>query len=432
MINLMRLSIATLIFASLNVAQAGDWPQWRGPDRDGVWHETGIVESFGPDDLERVWTADVSNGYSGPTVANGRVYVTDRVVEPEEVERVLCFDAATGESLWTHEYPCVYRSVGYPDGPRASVTVADGRAFSLGTMGHLRCLDAETGELLWKKDPDTDYDIANPTWGITSAPLVEDDLVIVQIGAEPDACIVGLDVETGEERWRALEDKPSYSAPIVVEREGKRVLICWTSEHLVGLDPETGSVYWDHELLPARMVINVPTPVVDGNRLFLSAFYDGSYLFKLADDACSAELVWERRGRSERDTDALHAMISNPIIQGEYIYGVDSYGQFRCLELATGDRIWEDLTAVPQERWATIHTVRNGDRYLMFNDAGELLIATLSPDGLDITSRAKIIEPTPGQLDRGGGVSWSHPAYANRHVYVRSDTELVCVNLAAE
>jgi outer membrane protein assembly factor BamB len=358
--------------------------------------------------------------------------VTDRVEEPEEIERVLCFDEKTGEPVWEHAYPCSYKGVSYPDGPRASVTLANGRAYSLGTFGHLRCLDAASGELLWRKDPGTDYDVDRPIWGITSAPLVEGGLVIVQIGGQPDACLVGLDAETGEERWRAIEDGPSYSAPIVIERDGNRVLIVWTGGFLTLLDPESGSIHWQHELPAAKMVINVPTPVVDGNRLFLSAFYDGSYLFELSEDGCSAELVWARRGSSERKTDALHCMISNPIIQGDYIYGVDSYGELRCLDISNGDRVWEDLTAVPKNRWATIHTVRNGDRYWMFNDQGELIIATLSPEGFNEISRAKVIDPTTGQLNRGGGVSWSHPAFANKHAFIRSDTELVCVVLGAE
>ncbi len=411
-------------------AIADDWPQWRGPNRDGVWNETGIVESFPSPNIPHVWSAEVSNGYSGPTVADGRVYVTDRVMEPTESERILCFDAATGKPLWEHAYTCVYTSVGYPDGPRASVTVHDGRAYAVGTMGHLRCLDAATGDLIWNKDPGTDYDVAVPIWGIASAPLIEGDLVIVQLGAKPDACVVALDRKTGEERWRALADKGSYSAPIVVDRGGKRVVICWTGENLAGIDAKNGEILWKHEILPAKMIINVATPIIADDRLFLTSFYDGSFLFRLNEDGSAPEQLWARRGRDERRTEALHSTISTPVIQGDYIYGVDSYGQFRCLDAKTGDRVWEDLTAVPEERWATIHIVRNGDRYFLFNDQGELIIAKFSPAGLEQISRAKLIEPTTGQLDRGAGVSWSHPAYANKHVFIRNDNQLVCASLA--
>ena len=154
-------------------------------------------------------------------------------------------------------------------------------------------------------------------------------------------------------------------------------------------------------------------------------------MLKLRQDELRVEKLWRRQGASERHTDALHAMISTPYMEGDYVYGVDSYGELRCLDARTGDRIWEDLTAVPKARWATIHMVRNGGRMWMFNERGELLIGTLSPQGFHEISRAKLIEPTTEQLDQRGGVCWSHPAYAYKHVFARNDRELVCASLAA-
>ena len=140
--------------------------------------------------------------------------------------------------------------------------------------------------------------------------------------------------------------------------------------------------------------------------------------------------VWRRVGRSETDTDSLHCCISTPIIQGNYIYGVDSHGELRCLDLLTGDRIWENLQAVPKDRWSNIHMVRHEDKIWMFNERGELIVSKLSPEGFHEISRAKIIEPTEGQLNRRGGVCWSHPAFAYRNIYVRNDRELICVDLS--
>ena len=210
------------------------------------------------------------------------------------------------------------------------------------------------------------------------------------------------------------------------------MLVCWTGNNVVGLDPATGAVYWKYPFPPAKMVINVPTPAVCGDRLFLTGFYDGSLMLKLDQDELRVEKLWRRRGESERHTDALHAMISSPFMEGDYVYGVDSYGELRCLDVRTGDRIWEDLTAVPKARWATIHMVRNGGRVWMFNERGELIIGTLSPKGFHEISRAKLIKPTTGQLDQRGGVCWAHPAYAYKHVFARNDRELVCASLAAE
>ena len=126
------------------------------------------------------------------------------------------------------------------------------------------------------------------------------------------------------------------------------------------------------------------------------------------------------------------SIISTPVFENGHIYGVDSYGELRCLDAATGNRIWEDKTAVPTARWSTIHLVKNGNRYFLFNERGELIIAKLSPKGYDEISRSKLLERTEDQLPQRGGVCWSHPAFANKHIFARNDKELICVNLAAE
>jgi len=419
--------IVGLTFAGQVFAE--DWAQWRGSGRDGIWREKGIVKDL--DDLKVLWRTEISNGYSGPTVAKGCVYITDRLKRPDQVERVHCFDADSGDPIWSYRYECSYGKLGYPDGPRASVTVDDGRAYSLGAVGHFFCFDAAKGGVLWKKDLMAEYGIKLPIWGISAAPLVEDDLLILHIGGE-DACIVAFDKVTGAEKWRALKDRASYSAPIIIEQADKRVLVCWTGDSISGLDPATGKLYWSHPFTPTKMVLNIATPVFENGYLFVSGFYDGSLLLKVDPHSLTVKKVWRRRGQSERNTDSLHCCISTPLIQGEYIYGVDSYGEFRCLELLTGDRVWESLKPVPSDRWSNVHMVRHEDRIWMFNERGELIISKLSPKGFHEISRAKIIEPTQGQLPgaKRGGVCWSHPAFANRRIYARNDRELICIDLS--
>jgi len=414
------------------IAQGDEWPQWRGPNRDGVWKETGLIEKFPAPQLKSLWRAPISAGYSGPTVAGGRVFVMDRVDMPKQVERVLALDEKTGNEIWTHSYDCVYSGVGYVAGPRASVSIDDGRAFSLGTMGHLFALDAAKGTVLWQRDLLKEYKIRMPIWGIAASPLVTGDLVIVQIGGEGAACLVAFDKRTGAEKWRALDDDASYSAPILIKQAGKPVLVCWTGHNVVGLNPADGKIYWRVPFEISRMVISIATPVLEKNRLFVSSFYDGSMMLKLSTDETAAETLWQRRGPDEKLTESLHSIISTPYLQGDYVYGVDSYGELRCLNAVTGERIWESKDAVPRQRWATIHMVRNGDKIWMFNERGELIISRLSPKGYEEISRAKLIDPTTEQLRRGDGVCWSHPAYANKSVFARSDKELVCASLAAE
>ena len=199
------LFVMTLICQS--AVRADDWPQWRGPRRDGVWRETGIVDAIPKSGLKIRWRANIGRGYSGPSVADGRVFVTDQVFNPE-MERVLCFDEATGEQLWQHSYPCDYEHMEYGNGPRATPTVDDGKVYTLGTLGVLCCLEADTGTLLWQKDLVQEYDAHVPRWGVAAAPLVEGDVVIVQAGGQPEACVIAFDRTTGEERWKTLDDHP--------------------------------------------------------------------------------------------------------------------------------------------------------------------------------------------------------------------------------
>jgi outer membrane protein assembly factor BamB len=172
--------------------------------------------------------------------------------------------------------------------------------------------------------------------------------------------------------------------------------------------------------------------VVERDRVFFTSFYDGSLMLRLLSDKPEVEKVWQIVGLDEQNTDALHSIIATPVFASGHIYGTDSYGELRCLDAASGQRLWEDLTAVPKARWSTIHFVKNGERYFLFNERGELLIGKLSPRGFEEISRAKLLEPTLDQLRQRGGVCWSHPAFANKHIFARNDKELVCASLAAE
>jgi outer membrane protein assembly factor BamB len=425
--------IPALVLITVSQLRAEDWPQWRGRNRDAVLHEGGLLDALPAGTLPRRWTVPIGSGYSGPTVSDGRVYVTDRGPEgaPTEIERVLCFDAQNGKLIWEHTYDAPY-TIGYRAGPRAAVTVQDGKALSVGAMGHMKCFDAASGDIVWQHDLESEYKIRMPNWGITAAPLIYGDLVIQIVAGAGDACVVAFDLATGKERWHAIDERAGYSAPILIRQGDQDVVVCWTGESVTGLAPATGKVFWTVPMEPRQMPIGVATPVVQGEHLFVSSFYDGSMLIRLDLNKPAAEKVWHRTGIDEQNTDALHCMISTPLIRGDFIYGVDSYGEFRCLELHTGDRIWENTTVVPRARWATIHIIRDGDREIMLNDQGYLIFASLSPTGYTEHSRTKLIAPTRMQLNKRRGVTWSHPAIANGYIFARSDKELVCAPLMAK
>ena len=371
-----KTTIAALATALVATATAADeWPQWRGPAGDGVWGESGIVTELPQPAIPLRWRAEISSGYSGPTVADGRVFVMDRITKPRQIERVHCFAWQTGELLWSHQYEREYRNVDFPAGPRACVVIADGLAYALGAMGDLHCLDAESGKVIWRRDLLEEYDISMPIWGIAASPVVFGDLVIVQVGGV-SACFVAFDRRTGEEKWKALADRASYATPVFADHNGTQVLVCLTGDHVAALDPASGQVHWKYPHPPKQMVISIASPVVVGDRLFVTNFFDGSLMLRLLPDRFAVEEIWRRAGSSELKTDALHSTITTPLIIGDHVYGVDSYGEFRALDAASGDRVWENLEIIPKARWATAHLVRHGDRVWILNERGKLLITT--------------------------------------------------------
>ena len=430
-----------------SAARADDWPQWMGPRRDGVWRETGILKEFPKGGAKVLWRTPIGGGYAGPAVADGRVYVTDRIL-PEGAknpanpfgrdkvtgkERILCLKEATGEVLWKHAYDCPYR-LSYPAGPRATPVVHGGKVYTLGAMGDLLCLNAADGKVLWSKNFPRDFKARVPMWGFAAHPLLDGDQIICLVGGENSA-VVAFDKDSGKELWRALSMKSSdmgYCPPMIFKVGGRRQLIVWHPESVNSLDPETGKLYWSQEF-PVKANLTIPTPRLDGGLLLVSSFYDGSMMLKLDAKEPAATVLWKGKSHSETRTDGLHSIISTPFIKDGYIYGVCSYGQLRCLKEATGERVWQTLAATTDGepiRWANAFLVPQGDRFFLFNDQGDLIIARLTPKGYDEISRTHILEPTNRMANRP--VVWSHPAFANRHVYARNDKEIVCVDVAAD
>lgn len=415
-------------------AEGLDWPQWRGGRRDGVWRETGIRESFAGEKIARRWTVPLGAGYSGPTVAAGRVYVMDFLKDGSR-ERVRCLDWRTGASLWEISYACSYEGFTYEAGPRASVTVHDGRAYALGAAGHLHCADAVTGKVLWQRDLRSEYRIRMPKWGIAAHPLIAGETMITQIGGAGEACVVAFDRKTGVERWKAFPDEASYSPPIALEQAGRRLVAMALGYRLVAFDPADGALQWSHEQPKSSWPIAIPAPVVQGDLMFYCTAHAGSYLLRLAGDRPAIEVVWERNGRRPKSVDTLTPVIPDPLVMNGLVIGVQTDGELRCLDLLTGKRLWETLEPMPKAWHATLHLVRageTGDRAWIFTEQGNLILARLNAEGYRELARAKLLEPTLEQGPRGRAVTWAHPAFAYRHVFARSDQELVCADLGAE
>ena len=416
------------LFCCRTAARADEWPQWGGPRRDGVWRETGIIARFEGPRIAARWRTPIGAGYAGPAVAGGRVFVTDRIAK-EDVERVLCLDARTGAVQWEHRYRCVYRNVGYDAGPRCTPTVADGKVYTLGTMGHLFCLEAHSGKVVWSTRYAEDHGMRLPTWGVATAPLVDGERLIAIVGGE--STVMAFDRHTGEVIWRALpRQEMGYAPPVIIERGGVRQLIVWLAERVVSLDPERGTVYWEQPFT-CRHGMSVAMPVVDGNRLFVSTFYNGPLMLELAQDRPAAKVLWRGTSDSalEPETDKLHSLMCTPLLRGDALYGVCSYGALRGLDASTGRRLWETHAATGQGRWWNAFLIPHEGRVFIANEQGELIIARLSTEGYEEVSRAALLAPTGKVLNRR--IVWSHPAFAYRHVFARNDEEIVCASLAA-
>lgn len=436
----------SLILATLTPsARADDWPHWQGPRRDGVWRETGIMEKFPAGGPPVLWRAPVAAGYSSPAVARGRVFLTDRpesqtrgnpggaLARTTETgrERVLCLDAADGRVLWAHEYEAPYK-ISYPSGPRASPAVAGDRVYTLGAEGDLHCLDFATGRVVWARNFKRDYGVETQTWGFASPPLVEGDRVFCLIGGVGHT-VVAFDRETGKELWRALPAKePGYAPMTILDAGGRRQLIVWDSESINGLDPATGAVFWTQPF-KTKMAHAIGTPRQHGDHLFISSFFDGSLLLRLDAAAPRVTEAWRIKGVSEVRPEGLHSLMSTPFIEDGHIYGVCGFGQLRGLRLADGERLWETLVPTRPDakpaRWTTAFIVKHADRFFIYNEVGDLILARLTPQGYEEICRAHLLDPT----NKAGGrdVHWSHPAFALGSVFVRNDRELLRVDLRA-
>ena len=457
----MRLLPFAAVLLSPLAASADDWPQWLGPKRDGVWREAGVAEKFPPGGPKVLWRVPVGGGYAGPSVAGGKVYVADYVPAegvrlPESgfdkgrfagQERNAARDEKTGKELWADRYDVTY-TISYAAGPRCSPTVDAGRVFFLGAMGDLRAYTTD-GQPLWSKNFPKDYRATMPVWGFAAHPLVDGDKLVCLVGGSDDRLVVAFDKATGKELW-AAESCPGdfgYCPPMVYEFGGRRQLIVWHTRAVVGLDPDTGKRLWRHDF-PVNNALTAPTPVkVGADGLFVTSFYNGARLLKVGADR--AEVVWQSKARGEHpeQTTDLSSIMPTPVIDGDYAYGVCSYGQLRCIEVKTGKRVWETMqatrgqrtpakvaaepTPAGSERWGNAFLTPLADgRYVLFNEQGDLILARLTPAGYEELDRAHVIEPTNPMAGKPRLVVWVHPAYANRCVFVRNDKELVCLSLA--
>jgi outer membrane protein assembly factor BamB len=408
-----------------------------GPERDNVWRETGVVRELPADGPKVAWRAPVAGGYAGPAVAGGKVYVADYVAEGTVKvanferkeftgnERVLCLDETTGKELWKHEYPVKY-TISYPAGPRCTPAVADGKVYTLGAEGNLFAFDAVTGDVLWSHDFNKEYGAKTALWGYAGHPLVDGNKLICVVGGE-GSYVVAFDKDTGKELWKNLTSpEQGYSPPSILNIAGRRQLVLLRPDAVTSLDPETGAEIWSVPYESTSGLV-VMTPVLWNDYIFVGGYANRNMLIKLAPDGQSAELVWK-----DNPQHAISPINVQPTLDGDVLYGFDQDGRLYGVKLPDGDRLW-DTTEPLGKRPAnngTAFIIRQGDRYWLFTENGDLIEADLTPEGYRELGRAHILEPTNDAFGRS--VVWCSPAFANQRMVVRNDKECVAVDLAAE
>ena len=417
----MRGLVCFTLLAIGATASAEDWPRWRGPRGDGTWQAPAVPAQWPEGGPPLVWQSPVGPGYSGVSVAAGRVYTMDRPKESDD-ERIVCLAAASGKPVWEHRYRATYGKLDYGKGPRTTPTVHDGRVYTLGAVGHLHCLDAATGKVLWSKDFVRDHGAKVPEWGFAAHVVIAGDRAIVHAGL-PGGCYSAYDRKTGSELWRGGDDPLGYGTPITIEHNGASQLIGWTPEHIVAHRLSDGRLLWKY---PYKITygVSIATPIFQEGIVLVCGYWHGSRAIKLGDAPEKADLLWE-------ENRYLRGLMDQPLYKDGYVYLLDKQHGIVAFELAKGEMLWtDDNRLTPRARNPQVSMVWLGnsdpagsdatDRAICLNEKGELILIRLTPQGLIDDSRAKIL-----------GDTWAHPAYAGEHCYARDDERIVCVRLTS-
>lgn len=410
-----QMKTSILFLAALLILGAGaagqDWPQFRGPGRDGVVPGPATVASFPPDGPELVWEMAVGAGFSAPVVSLGRLVIFHRRGDREVVEALRATD---GARVWEFSYETRYRDdFGFDDGPRAAPVIANGRVFTFGAQGILHCLDFETGRKLWAVDTHREFGVRKGFFGAASTPLVLDDRVLANVGGEEGAGIVAFEADTGETLWTATDHGASYSSPIAAPLDGKTMAVFFTREGLATVDPSTGEVVYERRWRSrSNASVNAATPIAMGEIVFLSASYGtGAIAMRLCNRR--VEELWSGEG-------VIDNHYSSCVRDGGTLFGFhgrQEHGQsFRAADLPTGELLWSHNPI----RAGSV--TRIGDRLLLLLESGEVLLVAASREEFKILARAQIL----------GGETRAFPAVADGLLFARDTDSLVCLRLWSE
>ncbi|HEY1049022.1 MAG TPA: PQQ-binding-like beta-propeller repeat protein [Prosthecobacter sp.] len=390
-------------------AAAGDWPQWRGPNRDDVSKETGLLKKWPSDGPKRAWVnEDAGLGYSGFAVAGGKLYTLGLY---DTDEKVVCLDAATGKKVWDTTIGSIYNN-NWGNGPRSTPTVANGMVYALGANGDLACLNAETGKKEWDKSLTKDFGGKLQSWGYTESPLVDGDQVVVTPGGEGGA-IVALDSKSGATKWKTkdLTDNAQYSSIIVIEPKGQKQYVQLLMNTIVGVSPKDGAIVWKSDF-PGRTAV-IPTPIYKDNHIYVTAGYGvGCKMIKLTDGV--AQEVYSNKNMVNHHGGVL--------LVGDHLYGHSDSGGWTCQHFATGEVVWKDK-GIGKGAVA----FADGMLYCQAENDGTIALVEASKDGWKMVSSFKL-EAQSSQRKPQGKI-WTHPVIAGGKLFLRDQEFISCYDI---
>jgi outer membrane protein assembly factor BamB len=413
-----------LALAGPALLSAADWPQWRGPNRDDISKDTGLLKTWPAGGPKLRWTCETTGrGYSGPAVVGDRLYILGS--RDEKTDLVICLDTNTGLEVWATEFAPFFEN-GWGGGPRGTPTVADGLVYALGPRGDLVCVDARTGQKRWQKSLSTNMrSQMMGGWGYSESPLIDGDrLVYCPGGAE--GTMAALNKQTGDVVWRSKEltDKACYASIVVSEAGGVKQYVTQTENAIVGVAANDGRLLWRHPVPEFRTAV-IPTPVVSGDLVFATAGYGvGATLLKLSageQGGVKAEKVYGL----DRDMVNHHGGV---VLLDGHVYGYSDRLGWVCLELPTGKVVWEEKTARSDKglEKGSI-TYADGFFYCYGERTGNLVRIEATTAGWKEAGRFAL--PRKTSLPRKNGAIWTHPVVANGKLYLRDLDLLFCFDL---
>jgi outer membrane protein assembly factor BamB len=392
------------------VSPTVDWPDFRGPHRDGRYTGAPIRTSWPQEGLRQLWKQPVGGGYASFVIADRRAFTIE---QRRDREVVAAYDVQTGRELWTNGWNASFEESMGGDGPRATPTYHNGRIYALGAEGELRVLDATKGTLVWRRNILSDNGASNLSWGMSASPLIVDDTVVVLPGGTRGNSVVAYNKATGDPVWKSLNDEASYTSPMLVTLGGVRQILVVTATRVVGLTPDTGTLLWEYPW-STFSGINVAQPIVfthnGRDRIFMSASYGhGAAVFELTSAGgpagrFQARTIWENERMKNKFTSS--------VLHNGHIYGLDE-SILASVNAETGTLNWKG------GRYGYGQIMLAGDHLIVLTEEGDVVLVNATPLRHEEIARFSAID----------GKTWNHPVIAGGTLLVRNIQEMAAFDI---